>query len=148
MNDDSDDTLPHSEGIAPPRRNPPVAIASGTRPWPRRYAITGVPGIVGYTSLEYALEWRQRAAGVVSVGPGYARVRDVFALYRQARDDRDLLRAYVQARDALRLQLEDGGTLPLAATVEWINEWDARRIIVHAAIGDERYWARRTRPHA
>jgi hypothetical protein len=42
------------------------------------------------------------------------------------------------------LTVQDGGTLPLAASIELISEWIDGRIVVHVAIRDDRYWSSRT----
>ncbi|MEX2283467.1 MAG: hypothetical protein WEE89_13370 [Gemmatimonadota bacterium] len=114
--------------------------------WPptKRFAIVSPFAVIGYTNLEFPIAYRARAAGFLQIADGYAAVRDVFRLYRRAiPGDRELLQRYVRERDALRLTVQDGGTLPLAASVELINEWIDGRVVAHVVIQDGRYWSSR-----
>jgi hypothetical protein len=62
-------------------------------------------------------------------------------MYRQAGDrDRELFRRFIRERDSLGLTVQDGGSLPLAAKVELISEWNDGRIVIHVAIRDNRHW--------
>src|SRR5688500_16429566 len=121
----------------PPVRLPPGVVGAADWPLSMRYAIVTSFAIVGYTNLEFPIEWHRRAAGFVNPDAGLGRVLPVFRLYREARLER-----YVAERDALGLTLQDGGTLPMAARIELISQWPDGRIVVHVAIEDERYWRR------
>jgi hypothetical protein len=136
------DELQTSGERVPPAGDGP-AIATGTLPWPKRYALVARGGIVGYTDLEVPIVMRKRAAGFVVTADAWESVRDVFRLYREAGDDRAKLQQFVVRRNELSLVVTDGGTLPLAATLELISEWRGGRIAVHVAIEDSRYWSAR-----
>ena len=128
----------------PPRGVPPSVVDLGRWPPNKRYAIAMPIALVGFTNLEFPITRGARAAGFLEIAEGYDLVRDVFRLYREAGPrDRDLLRRFVRERDALRLTVQDGGSLPLAAKVELISEWKDGRIVIHVSIRDERYWSSR-----
>lgn len=125
----------------PPRGVPPGVVDVGRWPPNKRYAIAMPIAVVGFTNLEFPITRGARAAGFLQIAEGYDLVRDVFRLYRQAGPrDRELLRRFVRERDALGLTVQDGGSLPLAAKVELISEWNGGRIVIHVAIRDDRYW--------
>ena len=97
--------------------------------------------VVGWTDLEAPMEHGRSAAGVLEAGHGYALVKGVFDLYRSAGPrDRAALAAYLQALDALNLTLYESSSLPLAAQVELISEWESGRKVIHVSVTDERYW--------
>jgi hypothetical protein len=128
-------------GRVPPHRQPPTAIDQSRWPPDKRYAISSLFGVMGFTNLEFPIAKRARAAGFLRPTAAYLQVRDVFRLYRLAAPgDRAALQSYVDARDSLRMTLQDGGTLPLAGTVELISEWKDGRLVVYVALRDERYW--------
>jgi hypothetical protein len=129
----------HPERVPPPFSPP---IAADTWPWPRRFAIIGWSGVIGYTDLEFPLVVGRTAAGRLDPAQEYETARIVFEAYRNAGDNAAELRRFVWMREQLGLVLTDGGTLPYAATVELISEWRDRQIHVHVAIRDHRYWVR------
>jgi len=142
--DDNDAAAPlPDEKMArlPPVRLPPGVVGAAEWPPSMRYAIVTRYAIVGYTNLEFPIEWHRRAAGFMKTDAGFATVQRVFRLYWEERLER-----YVAERDALGLTLQDGGTLPMAARIELISQWPDGRIVVHVAIEDERYWRRIARP--
>ena len=125
----------------PTRLPPPGVVDLGRWPPTKRYAIALPMAVIGFTNLEFPITRGARAAGFLQVAEGYDLVRAVFQLYRQAgARDRELFRRFVRERDALRLAVQDGGTLPLAAKVELISEWNDGRIVIYVAIRDDRYW--------
>ena len=125
----------------PPRSMPPGVVDLGRWPPNKRYAITTPIAVIGFTNLEFPITRGARAAGFLEIADGYDLVREVFRMYRRAAPgDRELLQRFVRERDALGLTVQDGGSLPLAARVELISEWNAGRIVIHVAIRDNRYW--------
>jgi hypothetical protein len=138
---DPPEPIPDPRPVRPPPTKPPGVLATGTWPWPKRYAIAGTHSVIGYTDLEFPIARGKRAAGFLQTAEGFEDVRAVFRLYRDAGADRALLHEFVQLRDALQLTIQDGGTLPLAARIEWISGWGHGRFVIHVAIQDERYWS-------
>jgi hypothetical protein len=128
-----------SPGLTPPAT--PRGVATRLAPWPRRYAITSPDGVVGYTNLEFPVDRGERAAGTVIPADAYDAARAVFALYHEAAGDRERLRRFVEARDALHLSVTDGAPVPLQARIELISEAEPGRIVAHVATSDGRYWA-------
>ena len=125
----------------PPPRVPPGALDFSHWPPSKRYAVIGLTGVVGYTNFEFPIAQGTRAAGFLEKDEAYEDVRQVFRSYAEIpRGDREGLRRYLRDLDALGLTVHDGGTLPLAATIELISEWPDHRIAVHADIRDTRYW--------
>jgi hypothetical protein len=61
-------------------------------------------------------------------------------MYREAGSNTSRLREHVAARDSLNLVIADGGSLPLAASVESLSEWTPAEVVAHVAVCDERYW--------
>ena len=125
----------------PPPHVPPGALDLSQWPPSKRYAVIGLTGVVGYTNLEFPVAQGIRAAGFLEKAEAYEDVRQVFRSYAEiSRGDREGLRRYLRELNALGLTLHDGGTLPLAATIELISEWPDQRITVHADVRDARYW--------
>jgi hypothetical protein len=111
------------------------------RPSAGRYVVIREDEIVGWTDLEFPLTGGTHAAGIFHPGPAFKAVRPVFDLYDQAgREDREAIRSFARARDALGLTVFEWGDLPLAAQVLLITVSDRRA--VHMLITDERYWSR------
>ena len=137
------DPEPEEKGSrAPPAGVPPQLLGAPEWPAAGRYAVLLPSSVVGYTELEVPLAWNQWAAGFLEWAPGFEAVRSVFRGYAAASGDVERMRHFVRQRDALGLSLHDGGTLPMAAQVELIREWEDGRLAIHVRIQDARYWRR------
>jgi hypothetical protein len=110
--------------------------------------------IVGHSELENVQADLGRAWGAFRPGLGYELVQPVFRLFSQAvprdgsRKDPALLERYYNARDALRLELQDAGGSTIQTSAIHIADYTVEEgpsaIELDVLIPDERYWAARS----
>jgi hypothetical protein len=109
--------------------------------------------IVGHSDLEHAEPSAGRAWGAFRPGLGYELIQPVFRLFAQAvprgaaTRDQAMLDRYYKARDALKLELQDGSgaVIPTSAIhiADYSVEEGASAIALDVLISDEDYWAKR-----
>ena len=133
-----------TEAEEKPRRAPPrtpARVATGLSDDLRRYAVYRQHLLVGTSNLEQVTEHGLAAAGLFHPAGGFASIRSVFQLYLRAerRNDPHLLRAYVQQRDQLHLEIWRAGDR-LDARVDLIAQWDRRTFVLHVTSSDPKFW--------
>jgi len=110
--------------------------------------------IIGSSELEHVEPDLGRAWGEFRPGLGYEMVQPVFRLFAQAvpRDgsgkDKEKLERYYNARDALRLELEDtvGHVIQTSAVhiADYTVEEGENALELDVLISDDAYWHRRS----
>jgi hypothetical protein len=109
--------------------------------------------IIGHSELEHFDAGLRRAWGPFRPGLGYELVQPVFRLFTQAVPlpdgprDHPRLERYYQARDKLKLELQDADGRPIATTTIHIADYTEEKgpaaLELDVLISDDGYWRKR-----